>query len=506
MEIQYNATKTASEFHADNSFVRLMIGPVGCGKSVADCMEVFKRALQQAPGSDGVRRSRWAITRNTYPELKETTIKTWKMWFPEHIFGNIKWDSPITHSIFLRDFHLEVIFLSLDNPEEAIRKLKSFELTGIYFNELQFVHKKVFEEGMERVDRYPSKSSGAPITWTGVIADTNPPSTNHWIYKTFEKQRPDNYKIFKFAPALIKIDEVPQDNTPYGVSLEGSIWINNPAADYPVVQNNPNYWLKLVAGKSDSVIKVSYCGEYGILINGKPVHPEYKDSLHYVDKELVYNPEIELGLGWDFGLTPSCIAVQFTPRGQLIVLSELYSEDMGLRDFTENIVLPHLNRCYPGWKNNYASSHDPAGQSGSQTDGKNCQEILEEFGIESYPAAPNNNPTPRREGLKYHLRRLVDGQAALVLSRHCQTLREGLAGNYQYAKINVSTPDTVNRYHEKPLKNMYSHPCEALEYISMRYAVWIDKQKDSVKNDAIKKLAHSNQQLQSLKRRAYGSS
>jgi hypothetical protein len=128
MELKYNATNTAAQFHSDDSFVRLMLGAVGCGKSVADCAEVFRRAWEQEPGDDGVRRSRWGIIRNTYPELKSTTIKTWLDWFPEHLFGKMKWDSPITHRIFLENFDLEVIFLALDS-EQDIKKLMSFEFT-----------------------------------------------------------------------------------------------------------------------------------------------------------------------------------------------------------------------------------------------------------------------------------------------------------------------------------------------------------------------------------------
>ena len=79
-QIIYNATKTASNFHLDNSRVRLLVGPVGCGKSVANCLEIFKRSAEQEAGEDGIKRSRWAIIRNTYPELKATTIKTWQQW------------------------------------------------------------------------------------------------------------------------------------------------------------------------------------------------------------------------------------------------------------------------------------------------------------------------------------------------------------------------------------------------------------------------------------------
>ena len=73
-----------SEAFMNNStdLVRGIMGPIGSGKSVACCAEIMMRSCEQAPGRDGVRRTRWAIIRNTYPELKSTTIKTWLDWFP----------------------------------------------------------------------------------------------------------------------------------------------------------------------------------------------------------------------------------------------------------------------------------------------------------------------------------------------------------------------------------------------------------------------------------------
>lgn len=500
MQINYQATKTAETFHCDDSFVRLLMGPVGCGKSVANCVEVFRRAWEQEPGDDGVRRSRWGIIRNTYPELKSTTIKTWQEWFPENVFGNIKWDSPITHRIHLQDFDLEVIFLALDS-EQDIKKLMSFEFTGIYINELQYVHPKIFEKCQERVGRYPAKKSGAPLTWRGVIADTNPPSTRHWIYDMFEKNKPANFNIYKFVPAMKKSDAIPA-NERYSISRDGSVYVNNDAADYLPNLNDQQYYFNQVPGKNDEEIKVSVLGEYGIFITGKPVHPEYRDRLHYVDKELIANPQIEIGLGWDFGLTPACAIVQFTPKGQLIVLAELYSEYKGLQGFTEDIVIPFLNRYYPFWKDNYISRHDPAGQTGSQTDEKTCQDILHKLNISSYPAASSNSPTARRNGLKYHLRRLVDGEPGFLLSNRCPQLREGLMGHFQYGRIQANE-GIETRYHEKPLKNMHSHICEALEYIGMYYAREENKEVLPAAN-VLKTLALQHNKLQELRAQQYG--
>jgi hypothetical protein len=464
MDIVYNATATAKEFHKDPSFVKILRGPVGTGKSVSSLISIWAYAKQQQPGYDGIRRTRWAVIRNTYPDLKTTTIKTWLTWFPEEYFGKIKWDSPIVHRIRLDDIDCEVFFMPLDEPD-SIKKLMSLELTGVYINEAQFIERGVFEIAQQRVDRYPPAIYGAPITWTGVLMDTNPPSTRHWIYEIFEKSKPQGFKMFSYEPALIKVDQVPNDGG-HAISLDGTIYINNPNADYRWVQNNPDYWLKLVWGYTDDQINVYLLGNYGYVKNGKPVYPEYNDKLHHTERVLKYNPQVELGLGFDFGLTPACAIVQLTPRGQFQVIDEVWSEDMGLRQFLEDMLIPHLSRHYPGWKDNYVSRHDPSGGSGVQTDKKTCEDILKEFGIKSV-GAHTNDPTARRDAVKYFLGRMTDGEPGIMVSSKCEMIRAGFQGEFKYPRIMGGEGE---RYHEKPLKNIYSHIMEGCEYIAMNYA------------------------------------
>ena len=76
--------ETVRQFMVDDHFFRGLRGPVGSGKSVACCVEIFRRAAAQKAGKDGKRKSRWAVVRNTNPQLKTTTIKTWIDWFPSH--------------------------------------------------------------------------------------------------------------------------------------------------------------------------------------------------------------------------------------------------------------------------------------------------------------------------------------------------------------------------------------------------------------------------------------
>ena len=44
--------KTLKDFMKDNNFFRGIRGPVGSGKSVGCCVEVFRRALEQKPNKD----------------------------------------------------------------------------------------------------------------------------------------------------------------------------------------------------------------------------------------------------------------------------------------------------------------------------------------------------------------------------------------------------------------------------------------------------------------------
>src|SRR5688572_6838004 len=123
------------------------MGPVGSSKSSACWMELLDRAMRQKPDPRGLRRTRAAILRNTYPELKSTTIKTVLEWCPKL---EMKWDSPITGKLdmWLPDktrVQLEVIFLALERPEE-VDKIGSLEITFGWVNEVREVAKAVFDK------------------------------------------------------------------------------------------------------------------------------------------------------------------------------------------------------------------------------------------------------------------------------------------------------------------------------------------------------------------------
>jgi hypothetical protein len=451
----YIPTATGDLAHSDDSFVRLIMGPYGSGKSTWCIHEIVRRTCAMPVWYNGRRRARWAIVRNTSGELQSTTLQTWLTWFGD--LGDIrKRQKPLmTYEHTFNDgkgvIELELIFLALDR-EEDLRKIKSLEVTGAYINELSEVPQGALSHFKGRVNhRYPSRSFCNEPYWSGIIADTNPPDIDHWLYKDFEIKRLDSYKLFKQPPGLIKDED---DKWQQNKNCDN---YNNLAHDY---------YTKLAEGQSEDFIKVYCLGDYGSVGFGKKVYPEYNDDVHSVARIQAIQGD-PIHLGWDFGLTPACIVCQVSPRGQLRMLKEYTSEDMGIRTFAKNIVIPSLQRDFP-YNKIGISRADPSGIAGDDImEELSCIGELNSLGINTAPAMSNELES-RIGSVRYFMNTMVDGQPAYLISREgCPTLRRGKTKDYVYKRISVGGEE---RYKEIPHKNFASHISDAEQYIAMEFA------------------------------------
>jgi hypothetical protein len=341
---------------------------------------------------------------------------------------------------------LEVLFMALDRPTET-GKLRSLELTGAWINEASEIPKEIFDMVTQRVGRFPSKLLGGP-SWTGIILDTNPCDDDHWYYKLAEEERPEQWEFFR---------------QPGGLYKEGEDYKPNPDAENILnLPDGHNYYIRQLPSKDDDWINVFLLGNYGSTRDGKPVYPEFNDKVHTLDKNVEAERGLPLVLGWDFGLTPACVIMQVTARGKIIILDELVSEDMGIRQFANEVVKPHLVTKYVGFQ--WFSAGDPAGNIRAQTDERTCLQELLEAGIATEPA-PTNDFIPRREAVAFFLTRMADGQPAFALNPRCTWLRKGFLGRYKYERLKTSGPA---RYKDRPVKDMTSHIQDALQYACLR--------------------------------------
>ena len=429
-EIRYRASPALWIFHQDDSFVRGVMGPVGSGKSTACCWELFRRLQEQEPGPDGIRRSRWAVVRNTYRELSDTTVKTWLDWFDD--VGDFV-NQDMVHRIKFADVEAELLFRALDRPAD-VKKLLSLELTGAWVNEAREVPRAVVDMLQGRVGRYPSKREGGP-TWLGVIMDTNPPDSDHWWYRLFEEVAPDGWRLFR-QPSGRGADAENLENLPDG------------------------YYDRLQAGKDDEWIAVYVDGEYGFISEGRPVYPEFRDHLHVAKESIEVLDGTPVVIGIDFGLTPAAVFGQRDVRGRWRWIHELVTEDMGAVRFGELLQNEMASR-FPACE--FQVWGDPAGDQRAQTDETTPFQILRARGIKARPA-PSNDFTLRRESVATPLSRLVDGEPGLLISPSCTTLRKAMGGGYCYKRVQVTGDE---RFHDKPDKNQYSHVADAAQYLML---------------------------------------
>jgi len=432
---EYYASPTCSKFHADDNFVRLIMGPIGSGKSVASIMELMTKAHGQAPNKSGVRKTRWAIIRNTYRELIDTTMKSWFDWFPEELGLLKKQDMTWILKGTLDDgtkIEAEFMFRALDKPND-VKKLLSLELTGAFINESREVPKEILDMLMGRVGRFPSKRDGGP-TWYGVILDTNPPDSDHWMYGLFEENIPDNYSIF---------------HQPSGLSDEAEN-----------VENLPDeYYTNMQAGKDQEWINVYVHGRYGFITEGKPVYPEYNDDIHHTDDQPIISDTDTIYVGIDFGLTPAAAIGRETPSGQFQIIDELVTFDMGAVSFGR-LLKEKIHKQYPN--NPIEIYGDPAGEQRAQTDEVTPFMILNNLGLVAFPTY-TNDATIRREVVADLLQRLdFSGQPAFTVCPAANMTRKAFAGGYKYKRLQVSGEQ---RFVDKPDKGKYSHISDAVQYL-----------------------------------------
>lgn len=433
----YTDVPTLKRFALSNKRTRCAMGPFGSGKSSACVMEIIRRAHMQEPGPDGIRRSRWAVVRNSYGQLKDTTIRTFHDWFPPKVFGEYR---VTDHMYIITKFpgvHLEVLFRALDRPDQ-VSNLLSLEVTGAWFNEVREIPRTIIEAMDARIGRYPSKRDGGP-TWYGIIMDTNPPDEDSYLYKMFEKVRPDNWQIFK---------------QPSGMSAHAENLKHLPK----------NYYVNLAKGKDEMYIRIYIHGQYGYLVSGKPVFQSFVDNVHVSPHPLEPQKGLDVLIGFDFGLQPACSIGQLTPLGQLRIIDELVSDGMGLRQFCENQLIPLLRKKYFGM--NVVGFGDPAGTSRAPTDESTCFEVLQgpDIGLRNVTPAPTNAILPRVGAVERYLNKMYKGEPGFLLSPNCHFLRKAMNGGYHYEKEPKSLGDS---YKQMPSKNFSSHIADSLEYLCL---------------------------------------
>ncbi len=442
----YNAPKIISQFMRSDAFMRLIKGPIGSGKSVGCCMEIVRKCKDMPPGPDGMRRSRWAIIRNTQPQLRDTTLKTWLEWFPAGVAGRWKETEKIFYLEF-GDVRAEILFRPLDSPEDVQRVL-SLELTGAWLNEAREIPKEIVEALHGRLRRYPSRDTIKEY-WSGMICDTNPPEIESYWYKLLEHLPVED----KNPNSIMELDSFHQ---PSGLEEDADNKENL----------HPTYYDDLARGKTKEWVSVYIKGLYAKSQAGKPVYTEqfqYDRHVSRVSLPLLVDWPVLVGL--DFGRTPVAVFMQIQPDGRLFILRDAAMFGVGLDTLIRMSIRPMLRREFPG--NPVVFIGDPSGVTQNDTDDNTCFKLLRKEFPTSLPpghfvkAAVTNDPIVRINALGEPFTAFPSGDPLIQIDPQCKWLIEGLRSKYRYARLKNVHGEV---YKDTPEKNDWSHVVEACQY------------------------------------------
>jgi hypothetical protein len=416
--------------------VQAIMGPFGSGKTVGAVVKGVEIAHQMPPSPDGIRHVRIVIVRNTYGELRDTTMRTVYDWLPPSKWGITNSEN---HSYMIQGFkelELELMFRALDRPDH-VQKMLGGEFSHAYLNECREIPKEIIGPLRGRLGRFPRRQDVGEFNYM-MWMDTNPPdaSEDSWFYQMFEVAKPAGCELFK----------QPSGRSPQAENL----------------RNLPEgYYERMIETMGEDEIRVYVDGEYGFLKRGKPVYPDYKDNWHCKEFEVGRYPVLRC---WDFGLTPACVFLQVTPTGQVRQFDEIVSDRAGIKAFTP-LVVKHTTQQYPWARGELIRDiGDPSGEYGSTGQGiddeRSCYQIMEAAGVWCLPGV--QEPTTRLEAVRHLLRTAMGGEPGFLLHPRCTRTRKGFQGEYHYRRLAIG--GGIERHAEKPDKNKYSHPHDALQY------------------------------------------
>lgn len=477
--------KVLEAFMLDWSFVTIIRGPWASGKSTICIAKMYQAAHLQAPDRRGVRRTRWAVVRNTYPDLQETTVKTWLEWFPESVYGPMRRARPFQHIIRVPGLpdgagrattvEMEVIFIALDDDEDR-KKLLSMELTGAWINEAREISKPIIQDIIGRTGRFPPARDGGH-TWSGALMDTNAPHDTHWLPLMMGEtpmpddigederaglKKPDSWRYFVQPGALLEVKDAQGRHVGWKPNPAAENIANLRPPDKPV-SDGFKYYLERAGGNPLSWVRINFCNKLGTLQSGKPVWPTFDREKHVAASVIPFEPALHLYVGLDqTGRNPAAIFGQVNGRRWRFI-SELVGKDVSREAFAPllkrhiaKLVAPAGLTIADVAMSIYRDPHDQRDDS----EGRTASMIYRQHGLLLIPAPGGNAVKTRTEVIE-----VLFDNGKITISPNCTRFIAAAEGGYRFRKLKVSGGDF---YEDEPDKrNGHADIADAAQYLAL---------------------------------------
>lgn len=328
-------------------------------------------------------------------------------------------------------------------------QLRQFTLSGIFCDEMAFheMAEKFYAATLPTIDgggRMTLVSSPAPGFFKKLCFDAI--------------DAPGEIQVAEYAPDF----KVPMQGVRTWVNAKNRFMVVELHYTADESKRDPSYKESI----KNSMPLQEYLREYELYwdtFEGQPVYPEFNKSYHITDEMFFPVLGLPMLIGFDFGLTPSAIIGQFV-EGELRIFEEINETNMGIERFSDKVI-EHIKLRYPTHSavKEWLCTIDPSGDFRKDTDETTCAQILASKGF--MPAPGPVAFEKRKNAVVHFLMRLnPTGPAFKIYSKGAPILIKGFEGGYHYPDKAVEIEPTKLR----PLKNLYSHPHDALQYLCSR--------------------------------------
>jgi len=405
--------------------VGLVLGPIGSGKTIGMLMTLLDWAFLQQPNAKGERKTRFAVVRNTRPQLRDSVIRSVRDWI-DFNDPRVEWrDTEMTLAMKFglpddTTVHTELMFRALDDERDAA-KLLSVEYTGFWLSEFREIPLSLLTDVRSRAGRYPSRAE-VPATHYGVIGESNFPVMGSEWHDLIEVRAPDWLQVLK-QPSAVSSQAENRENLP------------------------PTYYEELMVDSTESWQKAHILCEYPEANDGQAVFGQTFSREKHVAKAslrpisgIINGPPIIVGM--DQGRSPAALFGQLDGRGRLNIYSELHTTNVGMRKFMADFVMPHLNEKY--FNTPVIAIVDPASSHKTEVDDESPLDVIRAAGLHAVPA-PTNVISRRLEAVD----RLLTSPDGIIIDPACVELLAALAYRYRYkrkrdGKMEDDTPEKLH--------------------------------------------------------------
>lgn len=464
--LSLHLTETQFNFCESDSRIVWLEGPAGEGKTYSAIAAMFRHRERMlayyakfAPGK-AVRPMQVAIIRDTHVNIKTNTIKSIQRAFPgmfafrddakrmfetgvdvQHI--NAWYEKPVGNP----PSWLDVSLFGMDDLQ-SLDRIQGGEYDLIWIEEpapiISSGNNGIREEvylvcgsrirGVKQNPNDP-EDKGVPKR---LQITMNPADEEHWTSRQQDAPIIDSMDIFR-----IKRGE------------------NKHLSDFDREMTKAMY-----AGRADLTARFVE-GKRARVYEGVAVTPEFNPDQH-VSKEdwLMPDPSLEVIRCYDGGLNPSCVLIQQTPSGRLHVLDSIVGANMGMHQMLSNKLKPLLGRPRYQRVKKWRDSGDPSLVNREQANSDHtAAKVIEDVMKTSFEPGVASWET-RREALKWVLTQSPGGVPMFQVNQRtttgekCNWIKAGFSGDYCYK---VTPQGQVIR--DQPVKNMFSHPCDALSHV-----------------------------------------